>query len=93
MHAGLYKNERFNYVDPMMTPFDGTMSLTLKGTAEKPITIKSAGDGEVIFDGDGNHRVVRRDGIAASHLRRTDDSQYRRGDLSRAAKKCWARWG
>ena len=57
VHAGLYKNDRLNYVDEMMTPFDGTMSLTLKGTPDKPITIKSAGDGEVIFDGDGNHRV------------------------------------
>jgi len=57
VHAGLYKNERLNYVDPLATPFDGTMSLTLKGTPEKPITIKSAGDGEVIFDGAGNHRV------------------------------------
>src|SRR6516165_11738458 len=47
MHAGLYKPERLNYVDPMMTPFDGTMSLTLKGTPEKPITIRAAGDGEV----------------------------------------------
>ena len=55
VHVGLYKPERFNYVDPMMTPFDGSMSLTLKGTREKPITIKAAGDGEVIFDGDGNH--------------------------------------
>lgn len=57
VHAGLYKPERRNYVDPMMTPFDGTMSLTLKGTPEKPITIKAAGDGEVVFDGDGNHRL------------------------------------
>src|SRR3989440_6059933 len=57
MHAGLYKNDRLNYVDPQMTPVDGTMSLTLKGTAEKPITIKSAGDGEVVFDGAGNHRL------------------------------------
>jgi hypothetical protein len=57
VHAGLYKNDRLNYVDPMMTPFDGTMSLTLKGTPEKPITIKSAGDGEVVFDGDGNHSI------------------------------------
>lgn len=56
MHVGLYKPEKLNYVDPMMTPFDGTMSLTLKGTRDKPITIKSAGDGEVIFDGAGNHR-------------------------------------
>jgi Right handed beta helix region len=57
MHAGLYKPERLNYVDPLMTPFDGTMSLTLKGTREKPITIKAAGDGEVVFDGAGNHRL------------------------------------
>ena len=57
MHAGLYKNDRLNYVDPMMTPFDGTMSLTLKGTPDKPITIKAAGDGEVVFDGNGNHRI------------------------------------
>ncbi len=57
LHAGLYKPERRNYVDPMMTPFDGTMSLTLKGTRDKPITIMAAGDGEVILDGDGNHRL------------------------------------
>ncbi|WP_031495176.1 hypothetical protein [Bryobacter aggregatus] len=57
LHAGLYKPERLNYVDPMMTPFDGTMSLTLKGTKEKPITIKAAGDGEVVFDGDNNGRL------------------------------------
>lgn len=30
MHAGLYQSDRLNYVDPQMTPFDGTMSLTLK---------------------------------------------------------------
>ena len=57
LHAGLYKPERLNYVDPMMAPFDGSMSLTLKGTREKPITIKSAGDGEVVIDGAGNHRL------------------------------------
>jgi hypothetical protein len=57
VHAGLYKPERRNYVDPMMAPFDGSMSLTLKGTPERPITIKTAGDGEVVFDGDGNHRL------------------------------------
>ena len=57
VHAGLYKPERLNYVDPMMTPFDGSMSLTLKGTPDRPFTIKSAGDGEVIFDGAGAHRL------------------------------------
>ena len=57
VHLGLYKPDRLNYVDPMMAPFDGTMSLTLKGTRDQPISIKAAGDGEVIFDGDGNHRL------------------------------------
>jgi len=65
VHAGLYKPERLNYVDPMMAPFDGSMSLTLKGTLEKPITIKAAGDGEVIFDGAGNHRLF--DVMASTH--------------------------
>lgn len=65
LHAGLYKSERLNYVDPQMTPFDGTMSLTLKGTVDKPISIKSAGDGEVVFDGAGNHRLF--DVMASKH--------------------------
>ena len=39
VHAGLYRPDRLNYVDPLSAPFSGTLSLTLKGTAEKPITI------------------------------------------------------
>ncbi|MCW5977793.1 MAG: right-handed parallel beta-helix repeat-containing protein [Bryobacteraceae bacterium] len=65
VHAGLYKTERLNYVDPMMTPFDGSMSLTLKGTPDRPIALKAAGDGEVVFDGDGNHRLF--DVMASAH--------------------------
>ncbi|MFN0055792.1 MAG: hypothetical protein ACKV0T_26915 [Planctomycetales bacterium] len=65
MHAGLYRNDRLNYVDPQMTPFDGTLLLTLKGTPDKPITIRSAGDGEVVFDGAGNHRLF--DVMASRH--------------------------
>ena len=65
MHAGIYRNERLNYVDPMVTPFDGTMWLTLKGTAEKPITINAAGDGDVVIDGAGNHRLF--DVSASTH--------------------------
>ena len=36
VHVGLYKSERLNYVDPLMAPFDGSMSLTLKGTPDVP---------------------------------------------------------
>lgn len=52
VHAGLYKAHRFNYTDPTGLIPDGTYWLTAKGTREKPIVIKGAGDGEVIFDGD-----------------------------------------
>ena len=57
VHAGLYKGDRLNYVDPLGLNFHGTYVLTQKGTPEKPITIKAAGDGEVIFDGDGAYRL------------------------------------
>lgn len=65
IHAGLYRPERLNYVDPLSAPFTGSWSLSLKGTAEKPITIKAAGDGEAIFDGGGNHRLF--DLMATEH--------------------------
>jgi hypothetical protein len=79
VHVGLYKPERFNYVDPMMTPFDGSMSLTLKGTKEKPITIKAAGDGEVIFDGDGNGRLFD---VMASSYHIFDGLTFRNTDVA-----------
>ena len=79
VHVGLYKPERFNYVDPMMTPFDGSMSLTLKGTKEKPITIKAAGDGEVIFDGDGNARLFD---VMASSYHIFDGLTFRNTDFA-----------
>jgi hypothetical protein len=61
VHAGLYIGDRRHYMNGQPRPgylalansFDGTYYLTQKGTAEKPIVIKGAGDGEVIFDGDG----------------------------------------
>lgn len=56
VHAGLYKYDRFIYTNDLSistVPFDGTYYLTASGTPEKPIAIKAAGDGEVIFDGNG----------------------------------------
>jgi hypothetical protein len=38
-------------------PSDGTYYLTQNGTPDKPIVIKGAGDGEAIFDGDGNFNL------------------------------------
>jgi len=65
VHAGLYRPDRLNYVDPLAAPFDGTFTLSLKGTLDKPITIKAAGDGEAIFDGAGNHILF--DVMASAH--------------------------
>jgi hypothetical protein len=58
VHAGLYKYNRLEYTnDPAVNrtvPLDGTYYLTADGTEERPIVIKGAGDGEAIFDGNGN---------------------------------------
>jgi hypothetical protein len=58
VHAGVYKYNRYEYTtNPSVNstvPLDGTYYLTADGTAEKPIAIKAAGDGDVIFDGNGN---------------------------------------
>jgi hypothetical protein len=58
VHAGVYKYNRYEYTnDPAVnrtTPLDGTYYLLAKGTPEKPIVIKGAGDGPAIFDGAGN---------------------------------------
>jgi len=53
VHAGTYKADYKDYRDYHGLTFDGTYFLTQDGTAEKPIVIKAAGDGEVIFDGNG----------------------------------------
>jgi len=81
VHAGLYKADRREYVDPYGVAFDGTYVLTIDGTPEKPIVIKAAGDGEVIFDGDGCYRLF--DVMAADYnyfegltIRNTDIAFY-----------------
>jgi hypothetical protein len=62
VHAGVYKDD-WNFYGAdiwgqgMGTPFHGTYYLTAKGTPDKPIAIKAAGDGEVIFDGNGNFNL------------------------------------
>jgi hypothetical protein len=65
VHAGTYREERRRYAGPNSTLFDGTFYLTADGTAERPIVIRAAGDGEVIFDGADN--AVLFDLTAADH--------------------------
>ena len=57
VHAGLYKDDRHRYGAGLGTVSSGTYFLTQSGTAEKPIVIKAAGDGEAIFDGDGAYNL------------------------------------
>src|SRR5580700_7362768 len=58
VHAGLYQDDHMKYGGPGGTgPSDGTYYLTHGGTAEKPLVIKAAGDGEAIFDGDGDFNL------------------------------------
>lgn len=66
VHAGLYRGDRFRYADATGILFDGTYHLRQSGTAEKPIVIKGAGDGDVIFDGAGNHMLF--DVMGANHI-------------------------
>ena len=67
VHAGTYSDDRYHYSGTLFnestklfnggqgTDFDGTYYLRANGTKQKPIAIKSAGDGPVIIDGLGNH--------------------------------------
>jgi len=61
VHAGTYKYNRYEYTNNAAvnrtTPLDGTYYLTEDGTAERPIAIRAAGDGEVVFDGNGNYAL------------------------------------
>ncbi len=62
IHAGVYLSKHDHYSHEINsgfttccgTPWDGTYYLTQDGSAERPIAIVGAGDGEVVFDGDGN---------------------------------------
>ncbi len=61
VHAGTYQYNRYEYTNNAAvnrtTPLDGTYYLTADGTAERPIAIVAAGDGEVIFDGNGAYAL------------------------------------
>jgi len=61
VHAGVYQYNRYEYTNDAAvnrtTPLDGTYYLTADGTPDRPISIVAAGDGDVIFDGNGNYAL------------------------------------
>jgi hypothetical protein len=65
VHTGVYKDDRYRYQGGLGTVSSGTYFLTQSGTAERPIVIKAAGDGEAIFDGDGAYNLFNV--MAANH--------------------------
>ena len=66
VHAGLYRYNHLEYGGANRAfPYEGTYYLTADGTPERPIAIKAAGDGEVVFDGNGNFALFNV--MAADH--------------------------
>jgi hypothetical protein len=73
VHAGTYAYHYEFYANNTQvnatTTFEGTYYLTADGTAERPIVIKAAGDGEAIIDGRGNFNLLQRQGRRLQLLR------------------------
>ena len=57
-HAGTYKVDKYNYRDRLFQgPKWGVWWFRRGGEPGRPVLFKAAGDGEVIFDGDGNYAI------------------------------------
>ena len=82
VHAGTYQYNRYEYTNDATvnrtTPLDGTYYLTADGTAERPIAIVAAGDGEVIFDGNGNYALFD---IRAADYTYFEDITFRNSEI------------
>jgi hypothetical protein len=102
VHTGLYKYHPEYYTGDRSinatTPFEGTYYLTANGTPDKPIVIKGAGDGEVIFDGNGNFNLFNVKAANYNYfegvtIRNTDiaiwaGTQFIAGSKGLTVKKC-----
>src|SRR5579862_4879302 len=102
VHAGLYKYHPEYYTGDRTinatTPVEGTYYLTASGTPDKPIVIKGAGDGEVIFDGNGNFNLFNVKAANYNYfegvtIRNTDigiwaGTQFIAGSKGLTVKKC-----
>jgi outer membrane protein assembly factor BamB len=53
VHTGLYRTNPFSYRDHLSMWQHGARRFTRKGTAQKPIVVKAAGDGPVAIDAGG----------------------------------------
>lgn len=78
MHAGVYKDNRYAYQGGFGTISSGTYFLTQSGTYESPIVIKAAGDGEVVFDGDGAYNLFN---VMAANYNYFEGLTFRNAEL------------
>jgi Right handed beta helix region len=79
VHAGIYKDDRHRYGGGLGTVSSGTYFLTQSGTAEKPIVIKGAGDGEAVFDGDAAYNLFN---VMAANFNYFEGLTIRNTDLA-----------
>ncbi len=83
VHAGHYAY-RPEFYGPdrslnVTSPYEGTYYLSASGTAERPIAIKGAGDGEVILDGRGNFNLFN---VQAAHYTYFEGLTFRNTDIA-----------
>ena len=83
VHAGHYAY-RPEYYGPnrsvnVTSPYEGTYYLSASGTAEKPIAIKAAGNGDVILDGRGNFALFN---VMAANYTYFEGLTFRNTDIA-----------
>lgn len=64
------------------SPLEGTYYLSASGTAERPIAIKAAGDGEVVLDGRGNFTLFN---VQAAHYTYFEGITFRNTSIAVSA--------
>ena len=83
VHTGTYRYHPEYYTGDRSinstTPVEGTYYLFANGTPEKPIVIKAAGDGPVIFDGGGNFNLFN---VKAANYNYFEGLTFRNTDIA-----------
>jgi len=83
VHAGTYRYHPEYYTGDRSinstTPVEGTYYLFANGTPDKPIVIKAAGDGPVIFDGGGNFNLFN---VKAANYNYFEGLTFRNTDIA-----------
>jgi hypothetical protein len=78
IHKGSYGAKRFVHWGTYLN-FHGTYFIRVKGTPEKPIVIKAAGDGPVVIDAAGAYRAFD---VEGSHYLWLDGLTIRNADIA-----------